>query len=92
MRIEWTHAAVSDREDIYDYIEAENPRAAVALDERFRSAAARICRFPRIGRLGRVQETREFVVHRNYVLVYELGENVARILRVLHASRRWPPE
>jgi addiction module RelE/StbE family toxin len=92
VRIEWTHAAVSDREDIYDYIEAENPRAAVALDERFRSAAARIGRFPRIGRPGRVQETREFVVHRNYVLVYELGENVARILRVLHASRRWPPE
>ena len=35
--------------------------------------------------------TRELVAHRNYILVYDTAGNVARILRVLHTSRQWPP-
>jgi plasmid stabilization system protein ParE len=28
--------------------------------------------------------------HRNYILVYDLAGDLVRILRVLHAARRWP--
>jgi plasmid stabilization system protein ParE len=37
----WTLEALQDREAIYDYIETDNPGAAIALDERFAKKAAR---------------------------------------------------
>jgi toxin ParE1/3/4 len=64
VKLEWTAAAISDRERIYRYIEADNPRAAILLDERFRNVAARLKAFPNLGRPGRVADTREFVAHR----------------------------
>lgn len=33
---------------------------------------------------------RELVVHRNYILVYDVTGDEVRILRVLHARRQWP--
>lgn len=35
MELHWTLDAIQDRERIYDYIEADNPSAALALDELF---------------------------------------------------------
>lgn len=86
----WTPEAIQDREEIYDYIEAENPVAALALDELFAQAAGRLTDHPDQGRLGRVVGTREWVMQRNYLLIYDvMGEHV-RVLRVLHAARQWP--
>lgn len=90
MKLEWTRPARVDRLDIYSRIEADNPRAAAALDTRFQDAATRLVSFPHLGRPGRVQGTREAVAHQNYVMVYELDGDVVRILRVLHVARRWP--
>jgi len=92
VKLEWTDAALGDREDIYHYIKVDNPRAALALDERFQARAQRLERFPRLGRPGKVTDTRELVVHENYILIYEITDETVRILRVLHAARLWPPE
>lgn len=86
----WTLEAVQDRDAIYDYIEADNPAAALVLDELFSEKAARLVDHPGQGRPGRVVGTRELVAHRNYLLVYDLSEDVVRVLRVLHAARQWP--
>ncbi|WP_311951009.1 type II toxin-antitoxin system RelE/ParE family toxin [Halomonas piscis] len=90
MRLVWTLDAYHDRETIYDYIEAEDPIAALSLDMRFEEAAGHLVEHPQAGRLGRVQGTRELVAHRHYVLVYDLLEDTVRILRVLHTARQWP--
>jgi addiction module RelE/StbE family toxin len=92
VKLDWTEAALADRDGIYDYIEPDNPRAALALDERFRDLADRLTSHPLIGRPGRVQNTRELVAHRNYILVYEIEEPTVRIPRVLHSARRWPQD
>ncbi|RDL25057.1 type II toxin-antitoxin system RelE/ParE family toxin [Pseudomonas jessenii] len=42
MKIIWTKNAVQDREDIWDYLHAENPKAALEMDRRFTEAASRI--------------------------------------------------
>ncbi|WP_374200767.1 type II toxin-antitoxin system RelE/ParE family toxin [Inquilinus sp. Marseille-Q2685] len=34
MKVEWRPAAQADRDAIYDYIEADNPRAALVVDTR----------------------------------------------------------
>jgi addiction module RelE/StbE family toxin len=87
----WAEPAIADRIAIYDYIESDNPRAAAALDERFLRAAERLRHQPEMGRLGRIPNTREWVAHRRYILVYELDGDLIRILAVVHTSRQWPP-
>ena len=34
MRVEWTLFAMNDREAIFDYLEADSPRAAILIDDR----------------------------------------------------------
>lgn len=87
----WTPEATQDRDYIYDRIEADNPAAAADLDELFERKSASLTGHSALGRPGRVTGTRELVVHRNYILVYDVAGDEVRILRVLHARRQWPP-
>jgi len=91
MELFWTPEATQDRDEIYNYIEADNPAAALALDELFAEKAGRLVDHPGLGRLGRVAGTRELVVHQNYILVYDVTGDLVRVLRLLHAARQWPP-
>lgn len=91
MLLFWTPEAIQDREDIYDYIEANNPAAALALDELFAKNAGRLTDHPGLGKPGRADGTRELVTHQNYILVYDTVGDSVRVLRVLHAARQWPP-
>jgi addiction module RelE/StbE family toxin len=91
MELFWTPEAIQDRDEIYDYIEADNPAAALALDELFAEKAGRLVDHPGLGRSGRVAGTRELVAHQNYILVYDVADDLLRVLRVLHAARQWPP-
>jgi toxin ParE1/3/4 len=68
----WTPEATQDRDEIYDYIEADNPAAALDLDEQLSEKAARLVHYPGLGRPGRLQGTRELVAHRNYILITTL--------------------
>lgn len=91
MRLQWLQAAIEDREEIFDYIEADSPQAASDVDLRIRDQAAMLSQFPMAGRSGRVPGTRELVIqHTPYVLIYKQDFDTIRILRVLHGARRWP--
>ncbi|MGH7037115.1 MAG: type II toxin-antitoxin system RelE/ParE family toxin [Stellaceae bacterium] len=92
MKLAWTPEALADRRAIYEYIEADNPRAALVLDELISEKAGLLTAHPRMGRPGRVRGTRELPVHRRYVLIYDIAGEIARILRVLHTARQWPPQ
>lgn len=91
MKLFWTPEALDDRRAIYDYIEADSPHSALALDEMLAEKAQRLLDYPGLGRSGRVTGTRELVAHPNYILIYDVVADQVRVLRVLHASRRWPP-
>ena len=90
MLLFWTPEAIQDRDEIFDYIEADNPVAALVLDELFQEKAGRLVDHPEMGRPGREAGTRELVVHKNYILVYDATTDLVRVLRVLHAARQWP--
>lgn len=91
MRLEWTALAVTDRDHIYSYIEADNPRAAVDVDARFDITVQRLRDFPNSGRPGRVEGTREVTVPGTpYVIPYQVTADRVRLLRVLHGAQLWP--
>ncbi|MCV9938685.1 type II toxin-antitoxin system RelE/ParE family toxin [Boseaceae bacterium BT-24-1] len=93
MRLVWAPFAFADRDEIFSYIEADNPKAAAEIDERIESAARRLLRFPESGRPGRVSGTRELVVPRTpFIAVYIVTSDKVRILRVLHGARMWPED
>jgi len=93
MRLEWSAYALADRTAIFDYIEADSPRAAIAVDDRIREQVATLAQFPHSGRPGRIEGTRELVISRTpYIVACRITGDTVRILRVLHGSRRWPDE
>lgn len=91
MRVEWSVFAFADREAIFDYIEAASPQAAIAVDDRIQTQVERLTQFPKSGRMGRVEGTRELVVDRTpYIAAYRIEGDRIRILRVLHGAQIWP--
>ncbi len=92
MIVRWTPEAVKDRTAIWDYIVAENPGAAIRIDEAFGAAAARLAAHPKLGKPGMISGTRELLLAQaTYRLVYEIGSDAIWILALVHNSRLWPP-
>ena len=93
MKIEWSLFAVEDRTRIFDYIEQDDPLAAVVVDERIMEQTATLSAFPECGRLGRVEGTRELVInHTPFIVAYRVQNGIVRILRILHCAQYWPQE
>jgi toxin ParE1/3/4 len=91
VKLLWTGAAQADRGAIRDYIAERDIGAALALDELISERSSRLSSHPAMGRPGRVAETRELVIHPNYILVYDVTAGSIRVLRILHAAQQWPP-
>ncbi|HEV7437033.1 MAG TPA: type II toxin-antitoxin system RelE/ParE family toxin [Pseudorhizobium sp.] len=93
MKLTWSAFALSDRDAIFTYIEADNPSAAVVVDERIATAVRHLVDFPASGRIGRVAGTRELVIGRTpYVAAYAVTGTTIRILRILHGAQEWPDD
>ncbi len=94
-RLAWRPMALADRQAIMDYIAEDNLAAALELDDHFEAQAEQARQRPTLYRPGRMRGTREIVVRPNYVMVYRVeGEDedeTVTVLRVLHATRQWPP-
>ena len=85
MRIIWSAPARTDLELIYDFIAQENPFAAAMVVRRIRDRVLQLERMPRIGRIGRVENTRKLVVSRTpYIVAYRIDEGRISIIRVIH--------
>ncbi|MDQ1199309.1 type II toxin-antitoxin system RelE/ParE family toxin [Agrobacterium sp. SORGH_AS 787] len=93
MKLAWSAFALSDRDDIFTYIDADNPAAAILIDERIVAAARRLLDFPVSRRVGRIAGTRELVINGTpYVVAYLITQTTVRILRVLHGAQELPEQ
>ena len=91
MRLRWTDGAVEHLQSAHEYLEAENPGAAWDTVDRIMSAVERLERFPQMGRIGRVEGSRELVVTGTpFVVAYRVKGESVQVLGVLHAARKWP--
>lgn len=91
VKLEWLELARADLLAIVDYISDDNPDAAQRVKNDIEEKAKKLPDFPKMGRLGQVEGTRELVVWTNYIIVYQEDVFAVRILRVLHAAQQWPP-
>ncbi|MCW8209290.1 type II toxin-antitoxin system RelE/ParE family toxin [Verminephrobacter aporrectodeae subsp. tuberculatae] len=90
MIVIWTPEAEQDRADVWDYIAADNPGAAVRMDALFSDAAARLVAHPKMGKTGKISGTRELIPHESYRLVYELDGGTVWVLALVHTARQGP--
>jgi addiction module RelE/StbE family toxin len=90
MRVRWTTDAADDLEPICDYVARDRPEAARRLALDVLHAIDGLRAFPNRGRAGRVQGTRELVLARPFLAVYEVADEEVQILRILHGARQWP--
>ena len=90
MKLVWTYLARADRNSIRTFIAHDNPSAAIQLDALFSEVANHLSAQPKIGRVGRVENTFELVAHPNYIFIYDITPEFIRVLRILHSSQQWP--
>ncbi|WP_350029151.1 MULTISPECIES: type II toxin-antitoxin system RelE/ParE family toxin [unclassified Caballeronia] len=91
MLVDWRPRARRQLREIYEYIEERDPQAADNLLSMNREAVRTLADVPYIDRHGGVSNTREMVVHPNYLVVYRVTHRVT-VLDSLHARRRYPSD
>jgi plasmid stabilization system protein ParE len=86
----WTNRARRNLNDIGEFIAQDDPAAAQRTIWRIVEQVAELTFYPRIGREGRVENTRELViVDTPYIAVYRIKERI-EILLIRHAAQRRP--
>lgn len=75
---------------IIAYIDERNTLAADELQFQIFSTIEQLTQHPFLYRTGRIQTTREIVVHPNYIIVYQVMSDNIKILNVLHARQQYP--
>lgn len=76
---------------IVQYIGEDNPKAAVGLMREMIEKTSMLAHFPYMGRAGFYPDTRELVVHRNYLVVYQVWADRVDIVQVWHAAQQRDP-
>lgn len=93
MRLDITRNAEIDLARIRAYIRQENPTAARQVVAGILDGIQVLVTYPDMGRLGRIEETRELVLTGlPYIVCYAADSETVRILRVLHGSQQWIEE
>lgn len=93
MKLAWTSRALAEIDAIFAYVAATDPNLAERLTFEIEARVDKLADHPEIGRPGRVDGTREFIVTGTpYILPYRVRDGRVEILAALHASREWPDQ
>lgn len=91
MKLLWTPRALAEIDAIFACVAASDRNVADRLTFEIEARVARLADCPDMGRPGRVEGTREYVVvGTNYILPYRVHDGRVEILAALHTSREWP--
>jgi addiction module RelE/StbE family toxin len=84
----WSTRAEESLEEIVDYISIDNIEAAMELARTIvHTSQSHVSSHPHMGRVGQVKNTRELVVHKNYIVIYQIQQDAIEILDIVHAAR-----
>jgi addiction module RelE/StbE family toxin len=88
LKLRWTRRALADFEQAHDHIAKDNPEAARQIAKRLLDATETLLEYPRIGRVGEDEDSREWQVDKTpYLLVYAIRDEVIEVWRVWHLAR-----
>jgi toxin ParE1/3/4 len=91
MRLRWTTPATNDLYNIVQRIRKDNPAAAAEVATILYDGCGGLSDFPRRGRNGRIEGTRELVFPGlPYIVVYKIQDEVVELLRIYHGAQDWP--
>lgn len=91
MRLRWTTIAADDLYRIVRRIQKDNPSAASEIANKLYESCTRLRDFPRLGRRGRIEGTRELVFSAlPYIVVYRVQDEFVEIVRIYHGAQDWP--
>ena len=90
LQLFWSDESQNDLLTLIEYVAVRNLPAARSLKEAIEQAVVHLAEHPYLFRAGRVPGTREIVVHPNYIIVYQVGNGLIEVLRVMHARRQYP--
>jgi addiction module RelE/StbE family toxin len=93
MKLRWTRPALRDLADIHAYIAEHNPVAALKVARLLRAQAEGLTAHPHMGRLGRINGTRELVVAGSaFLIAYRITTTTIDILAIRHGAQAWPEQ
>ncbi|MGB8398127.1 type II toxin-antitoxin system RelE/ParE family toxin [Bradyrhizobium sp.] len=90
MKLVFDDQAISDLENIFNWIAQDSPATAKIVTDRLFSSIELLVSFPRIGHVGRDSKTFEWVVPRlPYVVVYEVdrAQECVVVTAVFHSAQ-----
>ena len=88
MKLLWTKSAVSDLENIRQFVEQEDPSTAQKMGLLILESVEQLAQFPESGRYGRVKGTRELVIPGTpYFIPYRIKRESIQLLRVMHGRQ-----
>jgi toxin ParE1/3/4 len=91
VRVRWLRKATANLDAEAEYIARDSLAAADRVVARISRAVEGLRQHPSMGRPGRVPGTRELVIPGTpYVVPYRVRHDAVEILRIFHASRKWP--
>lgn len=92
MKLKWTDQAISDLEDISEFIKCESSVLASKRVIKIIATSVKTLRdSPHLGRAGRAPNTRELIIpNTSYIAPYRVSDSELQVLAVFHCSRRWP--
>ena len=91
MKVKWLELALDDLDSAIGYIKIEDPEAAQRVAQLIWHAGDLLKDNPKIGRIGRIKNSREWVVNQtSYIIAYRIKNNMIEILRIIHGRQSWP--
>ena len=87
MNVRWSRRALADLARIADRIARDKPLAASELVRTVAGKWERLALFPLLGHTGVYQDTRELVVHKNYLVTYRVRADEVQIVQIWHVAR-----
>jgi len=91
MRVRWTTPAANDLYNIVSHIQQDNPTAAAEVAQTLYDGCDSLRSFPRRGRRGRIEGTRELIFSGlPYIVVYRIHDQTVEVMRIYHGAQNWP--
>jgi len=89
--IRWTIRAVRRLDSVGAHIARDDPAAAARVVARIVCGVELLGEQPAIGRVGRIEGTRELVfADIPYIVPYRVKPTSVEILTVIHTAQKWP--